>query len=151
MQEAKSGDKVKVHYHGKLTSGETFDSSEGRAPLEFEVGSGAVIKGFDEGVTGMKVGEKKTINIPVQEAYGPKNPEMMVEMPKDRFPAEMEIEEGMPLMMSDGSGQNFQVVVTEIKESSVILDANHPLAGEDLIFDIELVEIVGGKPLIIMP
>ena len=151
MQEAKSGDKVKVHYHGKLTSGETFDSSEGRAPLEFEVGSGAVIKGFDEGVTGMKVGEKKTINIPVEEAYGPKNPEMMVEMPKDRFPSEMEIEEGMPLMMSDGSGQNFQVVVTEIKETSVILDANHPLAGEDLIFDIELVEIVGGKPLIIMP
>lgn len=151
MHEVKTGDKVKVHYHGKLTSGETFDSSEGRAPLEFEVGSGMVIKGFDEGVAGMKVGEKKTINIPVEEAYGPKNPEMLVEMPKDRFPAEMEIEEGMPLMMSDGSGQNFQVVVTEIREESVILDANHPLAGQDLIFDIELVEIVGDKPLIIMP
>jgi FKBP-type peptidyl-prolyl cis-trans isomerase 2 len=151
MQEAKSGDKVKVHYHGKLTSGETFDSSEGRAPLEFEVGSGSVIKGFDEGVTGMKVGEKKTINIPADEAYGPKNPEMLVEMPKDRFPTDMEIEVGMPLMMSDGSGQNFQVVVTDIKEDSVMLDANHPLAGEELIFDIELVEIVGGKPLIILP
>jgi peptidylprolyl isomerase len=151
MSEAKSGDKVKVHYHGKLTTGETFDSSEGRAPLEFEVGSGMVIKGFDEGVAGMKVGEKKTINIPVEEAYGPKNPEMLVEMPKDRFPSEMEIQEGMPLMMSDGSGQNFQVVVTEIREDSVVLDANHPLAGQDLIFDIELVEIVGDKPLIIMP
>ena len=151
MQTAKSGDKVKVHYHGKLTSGETFDSSEGRAPLEFEVGSGMVIKGFDEGVTGMSVGEKKTINIPVEEAYGPKNAEMVINMPKDRFPKDMELEEGMPLMMSDGSGQNFQVVVTEIKDDSVILDANHPLAGQDLVFDIELVEIVGTKPLIIMP
>jgi peptidylprolyl isomerase len=151
MQTVKSGDKVKVHYHGKLMTGETFDSSEGRAPLEFEVGSGMVIKGFDEGVTGMSVGEKKTINIPVEEAYGPKNPEMVITMPKDRFPEDMELEEGMPLMMSDGSGQNFQVVVTEIKEESVMLDANHPLAGQDLVFDIELVEIVGGKPLIIMP
>lgn len=151
MKQAKSGDKVKVHYHGKLTTGETFDSSEGRAPLEFEVGSGMVIKGFDEGVTGMSVGEKKTINIPVEQAYGPKNPEMLIEMPKDRFPKDMEIEQGMPLMMSDGSGQNFQVIVHEIKENSVVLDANHPLAGQELVFDIELVEIVGDKPLIIMP
>jgi FKBP-type peptidyl-prolyl cis-trans isomerase 2 len=151
MQQVKSGDKVKVHYHGKLTNGETFDSSEGREPLEFEVGKGMVIQGFDDGVTGMTVGEKKTINIPVEEAYGPKNPEMLIEMPKDRFPKDMEIEIGMPLMMSDGSGQNFQVVVMDVKEDSVALDANHPLAGQDLVFDIELVEIVGPKPLIIMP
>jgi len=151
MQQAKQGDKVKVHYHGKLTNGETFDSSEGREPLEFEVGAGSVIKGFDDGVTGMVIGEKKTINIPVDDAYGPKNPEMLIEMPKDRFPKDMEIEPGIPLMMSDGSGQNFQVTVVEVKGDTVILDANHPLAGEDLIFDIELVEIVGGKPLIIMP
>jgi FKBP-type peptidyl-prolyl cis-trans isomerase 2 len=151
MRQVKNGDKVKVHYHGKLTSGETFDSSEGRAPLEFEVGSGMVIKGFDDGVTGMEVGQKKTINIPVGEAYGPKNPDMLIEMPKERFPNDMELEEGMPLMMSDGSGQNFQVVITEIKDESVLLDANHPLAGQDLVFDIELVEIVGGSPLIIMP
>lgn len=151
MQQVKSGDKVKVHYHGKLSSGETFDSSAGREPLEFEVGSGMVIKGFDEGVTGMSVGEKKTINIPYNEAYGPRNAEMVIDMPKDRFPKDMELEVGMPLMMSDGSGQNFEVIVIQLKENSVVLDANHPLAGQDLIFDIELVEIVGGSPLIIMP
>jgi FKBP-type peptidyl-prolyl cis-trans isomerase 2 len=151
MQQVKSGDKIKVHYHGKLTNGETFDKSEGREPLEFEVGSGMVIKGFDEGVTGMTVGQKKTINIPFLEAYGPKNPDMIIEMPKDRFPKDMEIEVGMPLSMSDGQGQQFQVVVAEIKDDVVILDANHPLAGEDLIFDLELVDIAGAKPLIIMP
>ena len=151
MQQVKSGDKIKVHYHGRLTSGETFDKSEGRDPLEFEVGSGMVIKGFDDGVTGMTIGDKKTINIPFDEAYGPKNPEMIIDMPKDRFPKDMEIEVGMPLAMNDGEGNQHQVVVTEIKEDLVILDANHPLAGEDLIFDLELVEIIGGKPLIIMP
>lgn len=151
MQEAKKGDKVKVHYHGKLTNGETFDSSAGREPLEFEVGSGSVIKGFDEGVSGMKVGEKKTINIPVDEAYGQRSEDMLIEFPKDRFPTDMEIKEGMQLMMSNGTGQNIPVIVEEVKDDAVILDANHPLAGEDLVFDIELVEIIGGKPLIIMP
>jgi FKBP-type peptidyl-prolyl cis-trans isomerase 2 len=150
MQQVKSGDKIKVHYHGRLTNGETFDKSEGREPLEFEVGSGMVIKGFDDGVTGMAVGDKKTINIPADEAYGPTNPDMIVDMPKDRFPKDMEIEVGMPLSMSDGQGQQFQVVVAEVQEEVVILDANHPLAGEDLIFDLELVEIIT-KPLIIMP
>jgi len=151
MQKVKSGDKVKVHYHGRLTSGETFDKSEGRAPLEFEVGSGMVIKGFDDGVTGMEVGEKKTINIPFLEAYGPRNPEMVIDMPKDRFPQDMELELGMPLVMTDGHGQQFQVTIVEIKDDVVILDANHPLAGKDLVFDLELVEIVGGSPLIIVP
>jgi len=151
MAQVKSGDTIKVHYHGKLTNGETFDSSAGREPLEFEVGSGAVIPGFDEGVTGMSVGEKKTINIPFAEAYGPKNPEMLIEMPKDRFPADMELEVGMPLMMSDQEGQQFQVTITEIKDAVVMLDANHPLAGQDLIFDLELVDIAGATPLIIMP
>ncbi|MBN8862901.1 MAG: peptidylprolyl isomerase [Sphingobacteriales bacterium] len=151
MQKVKSGDKVKVHYHGKLTSGETFDKSEGRDPLEFEVGSGMVIKGFDDGVTGMIVGEKKTINIPFLEAYGPRNPEMVIDMPKDRFPQDMELEIGMPLVMTDGQGQQFQVTIVEIKDDVVVLDANHPLAGKDLVFDLELVEIIGGSPLIIVP
>ncbi|MCW3079252.1 peptidylprolyl isomerase [Segetibacter sp.] len=152
MQQVKSGDTVRVHYHGKLTDGTTFDSSEGREPLEFEVGSGNVIAGFDSGVTGMQVGEKKTINIPADEAYGQKQEDLLMEFPLDRFPADMQPEIGMQLNMSNGGGQNFPVVITEVREDSVVLDANHPLAGEELTFDLELVEIKGGKsPLIIMP
>lgn len=151
MQQVKKGDTVKVHYHGKLSSGETFDSSEGRDPLAFEVGSGMVIKGFDDGVTGMSVGDKKTLQIPVDQAYGAKNPDMIIPMPKDRFPQDMEIEVGMPLVMSDQNGQQFQVIVTEISEEAITLDANHPLAGQDLTFDIELVAIEGASPLIITP
>lgn len=152
MQQVKSGDTVKVHYHGKLTDGTTFDSSEGREPLEFEVGSGNVIAGFDSGVTGMQVGEKKTVNIPVEEAYGQVQDDLLMEFPLDRFPADMQPEVGMQLNMSNGAGQNFPVVIREVRETSVVLDANHPLAGQDLTFDLELVEIKGGKsPLIIMP
>jgi FKBP-type peptidyl-prolyl cis-trans isomerase 2 len=152
MQQVKSGDTVKVHYHGKLTDGTTFDSSEGREPLEFEVGSGSVIAGFDTGVTGMTVGEKKTVNIPVDEAYGQKQDDLLMEFPLDRFPEDMKPEVGMQLNMSNGQGQNFPVVIREVREDAVVLDANHPLAGEDLTFDLELVEINGGqKPLIIMP
>ena len=151
MQQAKNGDKVKVHYHGKLTNGETFDSSAGRAPLEFEIGNGTVIKGFDIGVRGMIAGEKKTINISYDNAYGPKSPEMMIEFPKEKFPKDLNIEPGLELMICDESGQKFQIIVSQVKEETVILDANHPMAGQDLVFDIELVEIVGGNPLIIMP
>jgi len=150
MQQVKKGDKVKVHYHGKLTNGVTFDSSEGREPLEFEVGAGAVIQGFDEGITGMTAGEKKTIHIPADEAYGAKQEDMIMEFPKDKFPEDMVPEVGMQLNMSNG-GQNFPVVIVEVMDEVVILDANHPLAGEDLVFDLELVEISGSKPLIIMP
>ncbi|HEY0355364.1 MAG TPA: peptidylprolyl isomerase [Flavisolibacter sp.] len=150
MQQAQNGDKVKVHYHGKLRTGETFDSSQGREPLEFTVGSGQVIKGFDDGVRGMTPGDKKTVEIPVGEAYGEKESERIVEFPKSQFPPEMNPEVGMQLVMSDGSGQQIPVLVTEVKEESVMLDANHPLAGQDLIFDIELVEIVPTSR-IIMP
>ncbi|PWT78488.1 MAG: peptidylprolyl isomerase [Bacteroidetes bacterium] len=142
MQSVKSGDTVRVHYHGRLTNGKSFDSSEGRPPLEFTVGSGMVIKGFDNGVMGMNVGDKKTINIPVQDAYGPVNPQMIIDFPVDRLPADLNPEVGMQLQMSDNSGQQYQVVVKEVSKEAIILDANHPLAGEDLIFDLELVEIV---------
>jgi FKBP-type peptidyl-prolyl cis-trans isomerase 2 len=150
MQQVKAGDTVKVHYHGRLTDGTTFDSSEGREPLEFKVGSGQVIKGFDSGVTGMQVGEKKTIEIPVTEAYGPKDENMVVQFPKANFPEDLNPEVGMQLNMTNGSGQVIPVVITEVAEDNVVLDANHPLAGEDLIFDIEVVEISGGSR-IIMP
>ncbi|HEX8357049.1 MAG TPA: peptidylprolyl isomerase [Segetibacter sp.] len=152
MQQVKSGDTVKVHYHGKLTDGSTFDSSEGREPLEFEVGSGSVIAGFDSGVTGMQVGDKKTINIPYQEAYGEVNEDQVMEFPIDRFPEDMKPEVGMQLNLSNSAGENIPVIIREVLDDAVILDANHPLAGEDLTFDLELVEIVGSKKsLIIMP
>jgi peptidylprolyl isomerase len=150
MQQVKAGDTVKVHYHGRLTDGTTFDSSEGREPLEFKVGSGQVIKGFDDGVTGMEVGQKKTINIPVDEAYGAKNEEMVVNFPRANFPEDLNPEVGMQLNMTNGSGQVIPVVIVEVGEEEVILDANHPLAGQELVFDLELVSIGSGSR-IIMP
>jgi peptidylprolyl isomerase len=151
MQQVKKGDTVKVHYHGKLTDGTTFDSSTGREPLEFKVGDGMVIEGFDNGVAGMIVGEKKTIHIPFMEAYGPVQEEMIMEFPKERFPADMVPEVGMQLAMNSAEGHQIPVVITEVKEEVVVLDANHSLAGKDLIFDLELVEIKGASPLIVMP
>jgi FKBP-type peptidyl-prolyl cis-trans isomerase 2 len=150
MQQVKAGDTVKVHYHGRLTDGTTFDSSEGREPLEFEVGGGMVIKGFDDGLMGMTIGQKKTIEIPVENAYGPKDPQMLMDFPIDRFPPDMKPEIGMRLNMTNGSGQHIPVVIIELKGDTVILDANHPLAGEDLLFDLELMEIIGASR-IIMP
>ena len=141
MQQVKNGDTVKVHYHGKLTDGSTFDSSEGRDPLEFTVGSGQVIKGFDDAIVNMEVGEKKTVQIPVDHAYGERNEDMIMEYPKTEFPADMTPEVGMELHMSDNAGNVFPVVIAEVKDESVLLDANHPLAGEDLTFEIELVSI----------
>jgi peptidylprolyl isomerase len=150
MQQVQNGDKVRVHYHGKLRSGETFDSSEGRDPLEFTVGGGQVIPGFDQGVMGMQVGDKRTVEIDVENAYGEKSEEMVIEFPKNQFPPEMQAEVGMQLMMNNGQGQQFPVTIAEVREDTVMLDANHPLAGQDLIFDIELVEIVPTSR-IIMP
>ena len=151
MLQAKQGDTVKVHYHGRLTDGTTFDSSEGRQPLEFEVGSGVVIRGFDEGVTGMSVGEKKTVVIPADDAYGPRQEDMVIEFPRTNFPPDIEPEIGMTLNMHSEDGNALPVVITEISSEAIILDANHPLAGQDLVFDIELVDVKGKSPLIILP
>jgi FKBP-type peptidyl-prolyl cis-trans isomerase 2 len=150
MQQAKSGDSVKIHYTGRLTNGETFDSSAGREPLAFTLGSGMVIKGFDDGVTGMITGEKKTITIPPDEAYGLQNPEMIIEFPKSNLPPEMEVEAGTQLMMNNGQGQQLPVVVIEVKEEVIVIDANHQLAGKELIFDLELVAIDAPKSSIIL-
>ncbi len=141
MNKAKNGDVVKVHYTGKLTSGDQFDSSEGRDPLQFTVGAGQMIPGFDQAIPGMNVGEKKTVTISPKDAYGEKIDEAIIEFPKANIPAEMKIEPGIKLQLRNEAGQPVPVVVTDIKDDVVVLDANHELAGKELIFDIELVEI----------
>ncbi|MEI8053622.1 MAG: peptidylprolyl isomerase [Bacteroidota bacterium] len=141
MQQVKEGDLVKVHYTGKLTSGEQFDSSAGREPLEFTVGAGQMIKGFDAAMPGMSIGEKKTINIAPEDAYGPRSEEAIIPFPKENVPADMKLEPGMTLTLTDQMGQPIPVVVVDVKEDIIILDANHFLAGQELLFDIELVEI----------
>ncbi len=141
MQQAKEGDVVKVHYTGKLTSGELFDSSTDREPLEFTIGAGQMIKGFDAALPGMLVGDKKTINIPAADAYGERSEEAIINFPKENVPPDMKLEPGMTLTLSNQAGQPIPVIVIELTDDSVILDANHFLAGKDLIFDIELMEI----------
>lgn len=141
--QAKNGDLVKVHYTGKLINGEQFDSSAGREPLEFTVGADQMIKGFDAAIQGMSVGDKKTINIIAEDAYGPRSEDAIIEFPKENVPPEMILEAGMPLTLTNQQGQPVQAIVLEIKEDIIVMDANHALAGEELIFDIELVEIGG--------
>lgn len=141
MQQVQNGDTVNVHYHGTLADGTIFDSSKEREPLQFTAGSGQVIKGFDDAVLGMHVGEKKTVNIPVDQAYGHRSEDMMMEYPKSDFPADMQPVEGMQLNMGDNQGNVFPVVIVEVKDDVVVLDANHPLAGKDLTFELELVSI----------
>ena len=141
MSEVKNGDVVKVHYTGKVQDGEQFDSSVGKEPLEFTVGAGQMIKGFDTGVVGMKVGDKKVVVISAEEGYGERSEEAMIEFPKENVPAEMNLEVGLSLTLQDQEGRPFPVTVTEIREDAVILDANHFLAGKTLVFDIEMVEV----------
>ena len=141
MSIAKNGDNVTVHYTGKLTTGEQFDSSNGRDPLGFTIGAGQMIKGFDAAMPGMAIGDKKTVTIVAAEAYGETNPEAIIQFPKINVPADMVLEPGMPLTLTDQNGHPVQVVVVEVQEDIIVLDANHELAGKDLVFDIELVSI----------
>jgi peptidylprolyl isomerase len=140
--QAKEGDVVRVHYTGRLTDGTQFDSSVGREPLEFTVGAGQMIKGFDTGVRGMAVGEKKTIEIAPQDAYGERDEEAVIEFPASNIPEDMKLEPGMQLTLRNQFGQPIPVVVLEVREEVVVMDANHMLAGKDLVFEVELVEIV---------
>ncbi len=142
MGQVKEGDVVRVHYTGKLTNGEQFDSSVGKDPLEFTVGAGQMIQGFDAAMPGMNVGDKKTINIAPEHGYGEKSEDAIIEFPKENIPADMKLEPGMPLTLNNQQGQPVPVIVVEVKEDVIVLDANHFLAGQELVFDIELVEIV---------
>ena len=131
-----------MHYKGSLTDGTEFDSSKGREPLEFEVGAGMMIKGFDDAVNGMAIGEKVTVNIGAEEAYGPRNKELIYQVPSEQLPESLEPKIGQVLSMQHPDGQDVPVTVVDITEKHVAIDANHQLAGKDLVFDIELVEIV---------
>ncbi|WP_152461730.1 peptidylprolyl isomerase [Roseivivax sp. THAF30] len=141
MTEVKTGDTVQIHYTGTLTDGSTFDSSEGRDPLEFTVGSGQIIPGLDKAMTGMSVGEKKTVAIPADEAYGQRQDEALQAVPREQIPADIPLDIGTQLQVQTPNGQVMPVTVAEVSEEQVTLDANHPLAGKDLNFDIELVDI----------
>lgn len=141
MEAAKKGDRVKVHYTGKLQDGTVFDSSVDREPLEFTLGDGNMIKGFDSAVQGLQKGDKVTAEIPSAEAYGEKKEDMFVEVPKTEVPENIKPVVGQQLQVQQANGQAMPVVVAEVTEEKIVLDANHPLAGKDLTFEIELVEI----------
>ncbi|MBU3028165.1 peptidylprolyl isomerase [Zobellia galactanivorans] len=143
MSQVKENDKVKVHYTGKLATGEVFDSSVERGePIEFTLGQGQLIPGFEKGLIDMKVNEKKTVNIPKEEAYGLPRTELIQEVPKSQLPQDIEPKVGMGLVSQTQSGQEINLVVTDVKEETIVVDGNHPLAGKDLVFDIEVVEIL---------
>ncbi len=136
-----NGDTIKVHYTGRFEDGMIFDSSMGGNPLEFTLGNHEVIRGFENAALGMAVGDTKTVSIEPKDAYGDYNENLVVDMPREYFPEEISPEVGMRLIIVDNNGEELPVVVSDIHDESVRLDANHPLAGKKLIFDIELVEI----------
>lgn len=141
MAAAKDGDTVKVHYTGKLDDGTVFDSSEGRPPLEFKIGEKKVIPGFESGVIGMAEGDEKTITIPHDQAYGDKRDDLVQQISKNQVPPDLKPEVGQRLQLQQTDGQVFEVTVAAMDEESITLDANHPLAGKDLTFDIKLESI----------
>ena len=141
MTEAiKSGDTIAVDYTGKLEDGEVFDTSEGKTPLTFTVGAGMLIKGFDEAVVGMKKGESKTVTIPPEMGYGPRNEEAMVEIPRDQIPEDLPLQEGIQLQLQDPQGRPVPAIVAEITDEMVKMDVNHFLAGKTLVFDITIAD-----------
>ncbi len=141
MSEATKGSVVKVHYTGKLEDGTVFDSSEGQEPMEVELGANGVIPGFENGLLGMKVNEKKTINISIEDGYGPRREEMVMDVTKSDFPENITPEVGLQLTMENDSGQEVPVTISKVEGDKVTLDGNHPLAGKVLVFDLELVDV----------
>jgi FKBP-type peptidyl-prolyl cis-trans isomerase 2 len=142
MAHVQQGDTVKVHYTGKLDDGTVFDTSQDRESLEFTLGKGQLIPGFEDAVIGMNPGQSKTVEIPSEQAYGPYHKEVVMEIPRDQFPENLNPEIDQQLQIQQENGQVFLVRVTDVEESTVTLDANHPLAGQDLTFDIQLIDIV---------
>ena len=133
------GSTVEVHYTGRFLDGEVFDSSEGKDPLQFEIGSGQIIPGFENAIMGKNIGEKVSVTVAPEQAYGPIREDLLVEVPTDKMPGPVEV--GQLLQADGGDGGVVQVIVKEVKEDVIIIDGNHPLAGQDLVFDIEVVSI----------
>jgi FKBP-type peptidyl-prolyl cis-trans isomerase 2 len=141
MNQVKENNTVKVHYTGKLSDGQVFDSSKGKEPLEFTLGKGQLIPGFEKGLIDMTLNEKKTITVVKEEAYGAVNNDLKQEVKRSELPQDIKPEVGMGLISKSPDGQEMNLVVVEVKEESIVVDGNHPLAGKDLIFDLEVVEI----------
>jgi len=141
MTQAKAGDTIRIHYTGSLKSGEVFDSSDGRDPLEFTLGSGMIIKGLDDAIYGMIAGEKKVAEIACEDAYGPVNPAARQAVPRSEFPDDIPAEIGTQLQMQSPEGQVIPVKIVDVSETEITLDANHMLAGQDLVFDFEITGI----------
>lgn len=141
MTQAKPGTTVSIHYTGTLADGSTFDSSEGREPLSFTMGEGQIIPGLEAALSGMTVGESKTVTIAAEDAYGPHNPQAMQEVPRESVPEHIPLDPGTQLQVQTPDGQALPVVVSDVTEETVTLDANHPLAGQDLTFAVEVVAV----------
>lgn len=141
MSQVKVNSTIKVNYTGKLANGQVFDTSEGKEPIEFILGQERLIPGFEKGLIDMKLNEKKTIEIAKDQAYGEPNPNLIQEVKKAELPQDMEPQVGMGLVSKSPEGQEINLMVVEVKEDSIVIDGNHPLAGHDLIFDVEVVEI----------
>ncbi|WP_439562648.1 FKBP-type peptidyl-prolyl cis-trans isomerase [Roseinatronobacter sp.] len=141
MTQAKAGDTVRIHYTGTLADGSVFDSSDGRDPLEFQLGAGAIIPGLDRAIDGMIVGDQKTVTIPCAEAYGDYQPEARQDVPRDQIPADIPLDPGTMLQMQTPDGRAMPVTVAEVTDQTVTLDANHPLAGKDLTFAVQVVSV----------